>query len=195
MINISVSGINEAQAALQKEIEKFKTDKHVLVGIHESEGAVEDGNFTMAALGATLHFGADIDHPGGTSYGYATQKDAEKGKVKFLKKGQGYAELGVTQPHKITIPPRPWLDVGVESGTTDYLEVLENHSDDLDAAMELIGQIAVGRTQQYMTELRSPPNAKSTVKKKGSSNPLKDEGHLIQAVTYSVTNQLPEEGL
>lgn len=153
MINISVSGINEAKEKLRKEIERIQTDKTVLVGIHESAGSTEDGELTMAELGAIQHFGTQ------------------------------------------TIPARNWLDVGVQSGNDDYLEVIENHSEDLDAALELIGQIAVGKTQQYITELRDPPNAPSTVQRKKSSNPLIDTGAMRQAVTYTTTTNKPEEGL
>lgn len=195
MINVTISGIEEAKRQLEQEIKRLTSDKTVLVGIHEDAGSTDDGDLTMAQLGAVLHFGADINHPGGTSYGYKTEKDAKKGKVRFLGKGKGHMELGVTKPHNITIPPRPWLDVGVKSGTQDYLEVIQNNSDDIDNALEIVGQIAVGKVQQYMTDLQSPANAPSTIAKKGSSNPLIDTGALRQSVTYSITNTKPKEGL
>lgn len=53
-------------------------------------------------------------------------------------------------------------------------------------AMEVLGQLVVTQLQEYMTELSSPPNAPSTIKQKGSSNPLIDEGHLRQAITYKI---------
>jgi hypothetical protein len=153
MINVTISGIEEAKRQLEKEIKKLTSDKTVLVGIHEDAGLTDDGDLTMAQLGAVLHFGTQ------------------------------------------TIPARPWLDVGVKSGTQDYLEVIQNHSDDIDNALEIIGQIAVGKVQQYMTDLQDPPNAPSTIAKKGSSNPLIDTGALRQSVTYSITNTKPKEGL
>ncbi|CAH9012464.1 tail completion or Neck1 protein [Vibrio phage F35 g1] len=195
MINIKVDGLQQVQNRIRKEIEKIAKNKTVLVGIHEDAGSTDNGELTMAALGATLHFGADIDHPGGTSYGYKTEKDMVDGKVRFLKSGQGHAVIGVTSPHKIKIPPRPWLDVGVRSGSADYLDIIENNSDDLDRALNMIGDIAVGKVKQYMTELQDPPNAPSTVKKKGSSNPLINNGHLRQSVTYSIIDGKPEEGI
>lgn len=153
MINVTISGIEEAKRKLEQEIKKLASDKTVLVGIHEDAGSTDDGDLTMAQLGAIQHFGTQ------------------------------------------TIPARPWLDVGVKSGTQDYLEVIQNHSDDIDNALEIIGQIAVGKVQQYMTDLRDPPNAPSTIAKKGSSNPLIDTGALRQSVTYSITNTKPKEGL
>ena len=93
------------------------------------------------------------------------------------------------------IPARPWLDVGVRSGSADYLDIIENNNEDMDNALNMIGLIAVGKVQQYMTELQDPPNAPSTVKKKGSSNPLINDGHLRGAVTYSIIDGKPEEGI
>ncbi len=194
MINISVTDVQKAKEELQKQLKELMTDKMVLVGIHEDAGE-HDGGITNAQLGASLHFGANINHPGGTPYGYKTRKDMENGKVQFLKKGTGFAVIGETAPHKINIPARPWLDVGVQSGNEDYISIIESHGDDLDSALELVGQVAQGKVQEYMTNLTTPPNAQSTIKKKGSSNPLIDTGALRQSVTYTVTNQKPEEGI
>ena len=152
MINVTVHGIQQAQEALKKQIEKVMSDKTVLVGIHDSAGEHE-GGISNAQLGAVLHFGNDH------------------------------------------IPARPWLDVGVQQGNKEYSEIIEDNADDLDRAMEQIGVVAVGRVQEYMNELKTPPNAASTIKKKGSSNPLIDTGNLKQSVTYSTTNIKPEEGL
>lgn len=114
------------------------------------------------------------------------------------------AELGATlhfgtdsagKNHDVSIPARNWLDVGVLSGTKDYVKIIEDNPDDLDHAMEIIGLVAVSKCQEYMTDLNEPPNAQSTIAKKGSSNPLIDTGALRNSVTYSVTNALPEEGI
>lgn len=153
MINVTVTGLQQVKDALKKEIEKINSDKTVLVGIHEDAGMTEDGDLTMAQLGAVLHFGTQ------------------------------------------TIPPRPWLDTGVNSGIQDYLDVIQNHSDDLDNALEIIGQIAVGRVQQYITDLKEPANATSTIEKKGSSNPLIDTGAMRQSVTYKISQGRLDEGL
>ena len=180
-ITLKVSNFQEVQEALKKALDEFRGSNTVLVGIHEAAGNVESGDLTMAKLGAIHEFGADIDHPGGTSFGYATERDAQDGKVRFLGTGQGFMELGVTGPHKITIPARPWLVPGVQSGTVDYLRVIEKgvkKGDNLDMVLERVGIVAVGKVQQYMTDLKTPPNAPSTIAKKGSSNPLISSGAM-----------------
>ncbi|WVH13983.1 hypothetical protein CASP1_00062 [Alcaligenes phage CASP1] len=105
-----------------------------------------------------------------------------------------YNHFGV--PDKI--PARPWLDVGVDTGTKEYLETIEEGiAEGLDSKqiLEQVGALAVGYTQQFITDLRDPPNADSTIKKKGSDNPLIDTGNLRQSVTYSVVRNVPSEGL
>ena len=198
MIKVSVQNHQQAQNEIREALRKFGTDKSVTVGIHEDDNARPDGDLTNASLGAIHHFGADIDHPGGTSYGYASQSDAEQGKVKFLKKGAGFMVLGETGPHKIGIPARPWLDVGVAQGNQEYINLIKDVIGDggtLEKALEQIGTAAVGFTQEYMSDLKSPPNSKSTVAKKGFNNPLVNSGELRQSVSYKVVNKLPDEGL
>ena len=96
------------------------------------------------------------------------------------------------------IPARPWLNPGVASGNAEYLNIIErvlSDGEQLDVALERIGVVAVGKVQKYMRDLRTPPNAPSTIKRKGSSNPLIDTGVLRQSVTYKVTRGKPTEGL
>lgn len=198
-MSMKVVGLQQALAEIEKELGKIRDDQYVTIGIHEEAGNVESGDINMATLGAVLNFGADINHPGGTSYGYATKEAASRGEVRFLKTGTGFKQLGVTKPHTITIPARPWLEPGVQSQTREYISVIESGaSQDLPtvAILDKIGVIAQGAVRIFMTELQDPPNAKSTIRKKGSSNPLIDTGALRQSVTYVVhSGKLPDEGL
>lgn len=96
------------------------------------------------------------------------------------------------------IPARPWLAPGVESGTQEYIAEIASAVKEgatLDQTLEIIGNIAVGKVQEFMTELDSPPNAPSTIAQKGSDNPLIDTGAMRQSVTYAVTSDKLEEGL
>lgn len=197
MLKITTSNIQTIQREIQKELAKLTSDKFVTVGIHEEEGE-HKGGITNAHLGAVQHFGGDINHPGGTSYGFKSKAGEARNEVRFLKAGKGYLELGKTKAHIINIPARPWLDVGVETGNSDYLSILEKaikNGTDMDKALEKVGVVAVGKTQLYMTQLKTPANAESTIKKKGSSNPLIDTGELRASVNYKVQSTKPEEGI
>ncbi|QDP56528.1 MAG: hypothetical protein Tp118SUR00d2C21406351_34 [Prokaryotic dsDNA virus sp.] len=198
MIKTTVTGADDAIAQITRELEKLKVDKFVTVGIHEDAGNHDSDDITNASLGAIHEFGAEVNHPGGTSYGYASKAAANRNEVRFLKSGSGYMELGVTGPHTVSIPARPWLNPGVASGDEEYLKIIERviaSGEPLDKALEQIGVVAVGMVQKYMTDLKTPPNAPSTIKAKGSSNPLIDSGALRQSVTYKVTSTKPTEGL
>ena len=53
-------------------------------------------------------------------------------------------------------------------------------------ALGILGQTSVQEIQKTIRELRTPPNTKETIKRKGSSNPLIDTGLLINSITYKV---------
>ena len=195
---VTISNVQQSRDAIQKALRALMVDKHVTVGIHEDAGQHESDDITNAQLGAVHEFGADINHPGGTSYGYASKAAADRNDVRFLKSGRGHMELGVTGPHVIKIPARPWLNPGVVSGNAEYLEVIEETLKDggtMTQALNKVGVVAVGKVQKYMTDLRTPPNAASTIKKKGSSKPLISSGALRQSVTYKIISGKPNEGL
>lgn len=96
------------------------------------------------------------------------------------------------------IPARPWLDVGVASASHEVLDTIAEAIEDgepMDVALNRVGLVAVAGVQNYMDELSSPANAPSTVKRKGTDNPLIDTGELKQSVNYKITNTKPSEGL
>lgn len=112
------------------------------------------------------------------------------------------AELGALQhfgtdgPPKI--PARPWLDVGVQSGAVDYIAYVRDQigaGANLDMVVEGVGILAAGATQQYITDLKTPPNAPYTIAKKGSDNPLIDTGRMRASVTSTITDEKPTEGI
>ncbi len=109
------------------------------------------------------------------------------------------AQLGAIQEFGTEhIPARPWLNPGVQSGNAEYIqmitEAIKNQSP-LKSVLEQVGVVAVGKAQLYMTQLKTPPNAASTIKRKGSSNPLIDTGALRQSVSFKVVQSEPTEGL
>lgn len=97
------------------------------------------------------------------------------------------------------IPARPWLDRGVEAGTKEILETIqEGIAEGLDAkqVMSRAGQAAESAVKQYIDELKTPINAPSTVRrKKGNNNPLVDSGNMKQSVTSTVVRKKPQEGV
>ncbi|MFK0339197.1 hypothetical protein ACIQT7_18165 [Agrobacterium deltaense] len=56
-------------------------------------------------------------------------------------------------------------------------------------ALSKLGIKAQGDIQVEITALRTPPNAPSTIRQKGSSNPLIDSGEMRAAVTFKVEDK------
>jgi hypothetical protein len=63
--------------------------------------------------------------------------------------------------------------------------VLEGRQD-VTKALSRLGLRAAADVQATITELREPPNAPATIKKKGSSKPLIDTGRLRASVDFEV---------
>lgn len=100
------------------------------------------------------------------------------------------------------IPARPYLDVAIAKNQRRYAnlakhqvpKVLEGELD-LEQVLDQMGLAAAADVQEYMVELRDPPNARYTIEKKGSDNPLIDDGHLRQSIRHEVASEPVEEGL
>lgn len=155
-MRMKITGLQEVQRALKKEMDKLRTPHYALVGIHESAGATKGGQMTVATLGAIQHFGND------------------------------------------RIPARPWLDVGAAAGAPEYLDTIrEGIEGGLDSRriMTRVGREAEGAIKDYIDNLDTPPNRPSTVRRKGSSNPLIDTGNMRESVTSTVVRKRPKEGL
>lgn len=56
----------------------------------------------------------------------------------------------------------------------------------LEAALEMFGLIVQGGIQERITKGIAPPNAQSTIDKKGSSTPLIDKSQLLQSISFEV---------
>lgn len=96
--------------------------------------------------------------------------------------------------NKISIPERSFIRSGYDKNLNKIVKVVENllpkvFSFDLtvDQFYEQLGAYTVGFIQEYMTDLRDPPNAPLTLeKKKPKTNPLIDTGKLRESITYKV---------
>ncbi|MGL6147829.1 MAG: hypothetical protein ACRC1V_05080 [Plesiomonas sp.] len=156
MMKIVVPNVAHIALKVRKEIEKAlgDTGKRVTVGVHESAGAKDGSDLTVATVAAINHFGNEH------------------------------------------IPARPFLDVGVISKIDRINKVInDSGGENLDHALDVVGLVAVGAVQEYMTDLQAPANSAETIRRKGSANPLIDSGQLKQSITYQVTIEPVMEGL
>ncbi len=93
----------------------------------------------------------------------------------------------------IIIPERSYLRAGFDAnadeiqGKMEYLLglVLDGKITG-QQALNAIGGFVATRIQAYLTDLKTPPLAESTIRRKGSSNPLIDTGQLRDSITWQV---------
>lgn len=91
------------------------------------------------------------------------------------------------------IPPRPWLHLAMVKNRAEYSHLFKSlgariitGSMSIETAVRTIGIKAQGDVQKSLIALRLPPNAPSTIRKKGSSNPLIDTGEMNQSTTHQL---------
>lgn len=166
-MSVNIKALQQAKQAIRSKLEQYAKSgqKTVTVGIHSDAGEHPDSGITNAQLGALLNYG----NPDNKLFG-----------------------------NPAPIPPRPWLIPGVQSGKQDIVDTIAHgvaNDLPLDQLLEQVGAFAAGAVQQYMTDLRTPPNSDYTIEQKGSDNPLIDTGSLLQSITYKVTSEKPDGGL
>jgi hypothetical protein len=102
------------------------------------------------------------------------------------------------------VPARPFLDVAIKENEQKYTKIAEEMLPQVAAgdmefrqALDTIGLVAASDVQEKIVEIRTPPNAPSTIARKGSSNPLIHNSHMLQSITHIVADESDriEEGL
>lgn len=93
------------------------------------------------------------------------------------------------------IPERPFMRNAMRNNASKYRDAMKTAaphllmgSTSLTTVLSKLGQLATDDIKAEIQSLRSPPNSPVTIELKGSSNPLIDEGHMHQAVTWKIEN-------
>lgn len=91
------------------------------------------------------------------------------------------------------IPARPFLFYTLHTRQDRYIGALADGvrrvihgKTTVGNVLDRLGIVTSGDVKLRIRELRDPPNAESTIVRKGSSNPLIDTGNLRQSITYEV---------
>lgn len=105
-------------------------------------------------------------------------------------------EFGVTiqqERGSIVIPERSFMRTTFDEKKAEWFEFVKRQLNnvfefkiDAQTLYARLGARMVGDIQEKITDLDAPPNAPSTIQKKGSSNPLIDSGGLRMRITFRV---------
>lgn len=94
------------------------------------------------------------------------------------------------------IPERSFLRVPLRAAKKEFSKIIQNLLPKIlsgeitqDNALHQLGAKAVSVSQEAISAGIDPPNAPSTVKRKGSSTPLINEGTLRQNITHVIGDE------
>lgn len=172
--------------AIRKSLELL-TKKEVLVGIPEDEATRENGDTINNAELLYIH-----THGIRTSEMRAEmQKNMDNG-MKYSKAHSMYIREHGSPLFRV--PPRPVLEPAIEDSKEIIAEELKQANIsalDKDPAqaeehLNKAGMLAQSAAQNWFENPKNgwPPNAESTIKKKGSDVPLVDTNELRKSITY-----------
>lgn len=86
------------------------------------------------------------------------------------------------------IPPRPFFRNTVEKRSKEWLDFIVKELKDtnlqIKKSINNLGSKIQGNLQKEIVDLQEPPNAPSTIKQKGRSNPLIDTGEMRDSVKF-----------
>jgi len=89
------------------------------------------------------------------------------------------------------IPARPFIRTTYDDNRGMLFELIDRQYDRIlrgrataKMALERIGEWLEGKTKKKIVDIQAPPNAPSTIAKKGSSNPLIDTSQMRQSIRH-----------
>jgi len=192
-----VTGGEKAVKVLAEIGKKLSVGKQptVQVGFLGNKTYPETGE-SVAYIAFINEFGARIEREPTTTTVYRKlNKDgtgfAKQGK--FVKKSKAdFASDHYVGAHVINIPPRPFFrNMIAQYGNTWGEEIakrLEMNDYDVNLTLSMMGELIVGQLRQSINDLWEPPNAPSTIAKKGHDKPLIDTGFMWNSAEYNVIN-------
>lgn len=170
----------------------------------------EDGSF-MQMIASANEYGADIEPRNGKWLTIPTENAPKGAKARGIdglfrpkdknilavSDGKGGLIPMFYLVKKVHIPERSFIRSTFDENVDDWVEylvdqVIELGMDDSGITarkiMESLGNRIQRSIVQKIRSIESPANSPITIARKGSSSPLEDTGHLIDAVRYKVVN-------
>jgi hypothetical protein len=165
----------------------------VQVGFLEASTYPDGTSLPMVA--AIQEFGGTINRPPGQVTVF--RKTSASG-THFLRNGRfvkrreaNFSTTHATPAYSITIPPRPYFRNMIKQNGPSWPKaigvLLKNNDFDAKKALSLMGDLIKGQLQASILSNTPPPNAPSTIARKGHSRTLIDSGHMLNSIDYHVT--------
>lgn len=173
--------------------------KEIKAGIQG--GKTKDGTADLVTVAAVQEFGAMIfQHPGEVTVYRKVKKDGSfANNGRFAKKSKAnFSSTHRSMGRLILIPERSFVRSTfdekadeIEEKAKDVIVAAVNRTD-VNKALNLAGQYIEGEIKKKIGNGPFVPNAPATIRKKKSSNPLIDTGHMRQSVRYKIGGRSDE---
>ena len=90
------------------------------------------------------------------------------------------------------IPPRPFFRNMIARKSGEWpaaiADLLRENNYDAAKVLEITGHAISGQLRQSIIDTNEPPNAPSTIERKGHSKPLVDTGHMLKSIDFEVVS-------
>lgn len=162
------------------------------------EGATYPDGTPVAYIASINEFGATINRSATqvTLYRKVDKAGRFTRGGRFVKKNKAnFTSLHAVGAHTIVIPPRPFFRsmIKAKSGTWGQTieKLLKATNFNCKKTLGLMGELIAGDLRKSIQDFDTPPNAPSTIAKKGKDNPLIDSGYMLSRVDYEVDDGVP----
>lgn len=92
----------------------------------------------------------------------------------------------------IETPPRPFMRTTAREKAKRWSKVVgvtvQRNGGDFEAGLRLAGEAAMTDIKRTIATFTDPPNAASTIAKKGHNQPLRDTKHMMNSVAYDIVD-------
>lgn len=164
------------------------------IGWPENERYPDKDGTLVGLVAAIQEFGARATIP---AHEQTVYRMLNKAQTEFLKGGRfvkkskaNWSETHQVAEYTVMIPPRPFMRNTINENSGDWVEQIANllqaNNYDAEKVMNMMGHEIVGQVQASIDKFVDPPNAPSTIRKKGFDKPLVDSKIMRKTVNFEV---------
>lgn len=188
---MAVRGGDKFRAHLERIRSQLAQAQKLKVGYLDT-AKYPDGTY-VAQVAYWMEYGAKIDVAEHTQTIYRSiRKDGSFNKQGRFVKGKysNFASDHIVPAHTIVIPPRPSFRKMIDDNKSDWGKVMAEQlritNFDVNKSLKRLGIAIEGQLKSSVKAFSDPPNAKSTIRKKGFDKPLVDTGTMWRSVSSVV---------
>ncbi|MEI7296602.1 hypothetical protein WCQ02_31050 [Paraburkholderia tropica] len=185
------SGGEKLEQKLREIAEKAGKANTVRIGF--LEGATYPNGMPVAQVAATNEYGGTVTVPAhDVAINRKVKQDGEFAKNgRFVKESESnFQTTHHVDEYTVTIPSRPYFRGMVQKNKGQWGpalgQIIKSADYDSTVALGRLGSMVRDQLQDSIREFSEPPNAKSTVRKKGFNDPLVDSSHMLNSADFEV---------